>query len=517
MKKQSVCYISVLVIAYSFISWSSPINSTKYPNNVEVVLAKAGNNRLELEKALRYFKEKGDEQMLQALYFLIANMDIHYSETYYLRDKIGRKIEFNELDYPNIDSAIVAFDSLRVLYKDLEFHDTIIYDVTSITGQFLIDNVNHAFAAWRQSKFSNISFGDFCEYILPYRVTVEPIQEWRSIYRSTFQWETDSLHSKTLERVLDYIRRDYRTWFTSSYGRKPLIENEPLSRLSSLQLLFRKRGACEDIAALQVFCLRSQGVPVSYDIIPKWATSVASHFVNTVFNEKMQSIKFDVTNNSPVNGDLAREPAKVLRITYSKQPEVIASKIDWRNIPPCQLRTRNYIDVTNEWWEASDVTVGLFKDISREKIAYANVFNNGKWNTVWWGEIKNDSVTFSNMPKGVVILPVYYKRGRTVSAGYPIVNGYNHELHLVPDTINKRAIEIKQQEHYLIFRPGKRYELFYWDRDWKSLGIQIPNDDDSFLCFKNVPENVLLRLVPEYSTGKERPFIVTRDGERYWW
>lgn len=129
---------------------------------------------------------------------------------------------------------------------------------------------------------------------------------------------TDSLQNKPLERVLEYAGMDYHLWFTSSYGRKPLIKDEPLSRLSALQLLFRKRGACEDIATLQVFSLRSQGIPAAYDVVPWWATSMGSHFVNTIFGKRMQPIRLDVTNNAVVNRNMNREPAKLER--YSSLP-----------------------------------------------------------------------------------------------------------------------------------------------------------------------------------------------------
>lgn len=283
---------------------------------------------------------------------------------------------------------------------------------------------------------NEIPFEDFCEYILPYRVTVEPLEAWRETYRQKYRWMTDSLQNKPLERVLEYAGMDYHLWFTSSYGRKPLIEDEPLSRLSALQLLFRKRGACEDIAALQVFSLRSQGIPAAYDVVPWWATSMGSHFVNTVFDKRMQPVRLDVTNNTVVNRNMNREPAKVLRTTYSKQPDVLAAKVGWQDIPPCHLRTLNYKDVTPQWWESSDVTVGLSPDVPKADIAYAYVFNWGRWRPAWWGEVRGDSVTFSNMPKGIVILPVYYKHGRVVQAGYPQVHAYNHELQLTPDTVH---------------------------------------------------------------------------------
>lgn len=514
--KRGASYILLLIVTSGFISWTIPTDK-HFPNDVEVILTKAGNNRSELETALLYFAEKGDEQMLQAAYFLIKNMDIHYSETYYLTDSTGKKVEFREFDYPDIASAVSALDSIRSFYGKLIFRDTVISDMEHVTGQFLIDNINQAFNAWRNSKFKSIPFKDFCEYILPYRVTVEPIEEWRSVYRPKYQWMTDSLQNKTLERILEYAGKDYNRWFSSSYGRKPLIEDEPLSRLSALQLLFRKRGACEDIAALQVFSLRSQGIPAAYDVIPWWATSMGSHFVNTVFNDEMKPIRLDMTNATVINRNLNREPAKVLRTTYSKQPDVIAMKMDWREIPPCHLRTLNYVDVTDEWWETSDVTIDLSVDIPPKEIAYAYVFNWGRWRPAWWGEVKGSSVIFSNMPKGIVILPVYYEKGRMKQAGHPLVNGYNHQLQLIPDTIHKRTVEIKQQDGYLIFRPNKKYELFYWDQRWKSLGVQVADEGETSLFFENVPGNVLFRLIPEYSVGKERPFIIMQDGKRYWW
>ncbi len=180
--------------------------------------------------------------MLQAAYFLIRNMDIHYTETYYLTDSTGRKVEFCEFDYPDISSVVIAIDSMRLHYGHLIFRDTVIPDIESVSGQFLIDNINQVFGTWRSSRFKNIPFNDFCEYILPYRVTVEPLERWREVYRKKYQWMTDSLHNKSLERVLEYAGQDYNSWFTSSYGREPLIKDEPLSRLSSLQLLFRKNG-----------------------------------------------------------------------------------------------------------------------------------------------------------------------------------------------------------------------------------------------------------------------------------
>ena|ERR1700748_2882881 len=83
---------------------------TKYPIEVETVLKKAGKNRVELEKAIAWCKKSGDPLKIKAIYFLIANMDIHYSADYYWADKDGHKVAFNEFNYPSYEASISAFN-----------------------------------------------------------------------------------------------------------------------------------------------------------------------------------------------------------------------------------------------------------------------------------------------------------------------------------------------------------------------------------------------------------------------
>jgi hypothetical protein len=68
----------------------------------------------------------------------------------------------------------------------------------------------------------------------------------------------------------------------------------------------------------------------------------------------------------------------------------------------------------------------------------------------------------------------------------------------------------------LIFRPGKKYKLYYWDNGWKEIGEKAASENDKFLLFQNVPSNALYILKPDYSQGRERPFIINEKGERLW-
>jgi len=167
-----------------------------YPADVEIVLNKSGKNRPELEKAIRYFQQKKDPLKLKAIYFLITNMDIHYSSNYRWVDASNKEIPFNEFKYPNYKAAKLELAELKRICPTMHPTYSKTSDVSSITGDFLIDNVERAFRVWRNSPIKNISFNNFCEYILPYRVSNEPLQSWRGIYQNKFQWVNGKIKEK---------------------------------------------------------------------------------------------------------------------------------------------------------------------------------------------------------------------------------------------------------------------------------------------------------------------------------
>ena len=121
------------------------------------------------------------------------------------------------------------------------------------------------------------------------------------------------------------------------------------------------------------------------------------------------------------------------------------------------------------------------------------------------------------MGKGVVYFPFYFVNRTPVIAGYPVAFGYRNQMELKPDPTRTRRIILKEQDKYLKYRPGKRYQLLIWDNQWKVIGEQIAPEGCIQLTFEHVPQNALLLLRPEYSQGKERPFIILENGERVWW
>lgn len=481
------------------------------PKKVEDALSKTS-NKYELEKVLVKYSNPKDSLKFKAACFLIVNLDAHTTENYYWADSLDQRLSFDELAYSNFDASINAFETLKKEKGKLHPVPTISNDLDSIKADFLIENIEQAFSVWNPSQYD---FTTFCEYILPYRIDVEPLQNWRLNYHQKFSQTIDNQQNKFLKDKVKTLADSLNKWFVCTY--KIEKRNEPLPRLGAMQLLHRKKGGCEDEAALTAFALRSVGIPATTDIVPYWATSTGGHTLNNAFDSQNKPFHFDVLSLDSIK-DFVREPAKVLRMTFSKQENALANQIPIDEIPPYgMLRSKTYIDVTHEYWATQDVACKIYAKKAFNKIIYASIWNGGKWRPAWWGKATNDVVTFTNLCKGTVFLPQIYENEKLTTAGYPIVLGYHKIVELKPDTTTKRSISIKEQAKYLKFREGKKYKLQYYDRGWKEIAEKIVLPNATELLFENVPKNALLLLVPEYSEKKERPFVITDEGERIWW
>lgn len=430
MKTKRISFIFLLYLMPNFL-----FAQLNYSDAVQAALNQTTNGP-ELEKALQYFYKKGNDIEIKSINFLIENMPIHSSSNYYWADENSHKIEYNELSYRTFKEAIQAFEVLKKKFGRLHPVAFTYKDIDSITSDLLIENILLALKRNGENAKNMRDEEEFLEYVLPYRASIEPLQNWRKTYSEKFSKlinAQDPLDSQILS-----IGKNIKGWFTNSYK----IENrgEPLPRLGALQLLTRQKGACEDIAGLAAFIARSQGYAAAVDFVPAWATASGVHFLNYINISPKVKHHYDAADGYLLD-TLAREPAKVLRTTYSIQHKTIAYQLhnDTSLIPDNFMRLENYKDVTEEYWQTSDVTTHLFKPRSIvPQVAYLNVWNSAKWKPVWFAMLQNTGgAIFSNMCKGVVYLPSYYINGKMIPASWPIINGYNYVKILRPDTLNK--------------------------------------------------------------------------------
>ncbi len=513
-------------IIISVFSLSAFAQTNGIPADVKTVLEKAGKNKTELEKVIRHYSNNpADSLKLRAAYFLIGNMDKQFYAHFIVADSAGRDMHFNVLDYPDYNAMVRAWDSLEAIYGPIKnTRDTTVYDYEIVTAKYLIDNIDLAFQAWELPWARHLAFDDFCEYILPYRGTNEPLENWREYFWKKYAWVADSVKDKSdpVEACI-VINNDLRKWFKFDSRFYRQSTDQSLS-----DMLKNKAGRCEDMTNLAIYAMRATGVPVTSDFTPYWAKTGNNHAWNTVISKSGKPVIFMGGLTNPYEYKLGQALAKVYRKTFARQKNSLAEiKPNYEKAPP-YINRNNIIDVTKDYVKTADVYTKLEKEKPDSvHFAYVCVFNSGEWKAINWGKLLPDnSVVFKDMGLDIAYLPAYYKNEKIVPAGYAFILDKKGVLRsLVPDTKNVRAVKLYSTTKKItknatdniekaFFKEGKKYELFYWDYGWKSLGSKTAGKNA--LTFENVPRNALLWLVAEKSKKEERPFTIDETGKQVW-
>ena len=498
---------------------------SKYPQDVTRVLKEAGKNRAELEKVLDHYRESADSLKYQAACYLIANMEGHCYATYKLVDSADNRVEFNVMDYPDFDSLLKAAEAIEDERGELDYdRDTLIYDLENITSDFLTEHIDYAFKAWRERPWArNLSYDLFQQYVLPYRGSNEPLENWRK----DFYEEYDGIDS-LLENPGDpmqaarYINKDIQSWFTFDERFYFHPTDQGLSEMRK-----NKIGRCEDMTNLAIFALRANGIAVTSDYTPYWANTGNNHAWNAIAGLDGRVIPFMGCESNPGDYKLANKLAKVYRKSFGQQKDNLIFRERKQEKVPGWLAGKSYIDVTSDYLDPVEYTVDFDQPVPDSiDIAYLCVFNSGGWRAIDWAGIENNSVHFRNFGPDVIYLPGFYENEEIVPCGIPFVPHNDQPADtFVADTANLITITVPHTTQRALvfstdgvmktqFAEGQEFELSYWNNEWISVGTQT--SDGQALTFENVPADGLYWLT-EVDGNKEERIFSCRDGIISWW
>jgi hypothetical protein len=512
----------VLLLALALASACS--RSPQYPPEVEEALTLAGNNRGELEKVLSHYAHPADSLKYRAALYLIGNMEGHCFVKYVLKDTSGNVIDFDISAYLNYDALAAHFDSLEAVHGTIDFKsDSKVMDVEVITADFLINQIDYAFRAWQEKPWSRgYSFQLFCDYILPYRGSNEPLESWREpLWKKYEGIETRMTDSTDPFEAARIINRDVMTWF----GFDPRYYLHPTDQGYS-EMVASRLGRCEDMTNLAIYALRAMGLAVTSDYTPFWANTGNNHAWNAIVAPDGKVSPFMGAEANPGEYQLANKLAKAYRKTYAKQKQNLASQPHKQESLPRWLTGKSYVDVTSDYVPARDIPVAFAQPIPDSvDIAFLCVFNSGEWGPIQWGRIADDAASFSGMGLGVMYLPAIYTNEKVVGVGSPFVAEaeVTREYKANPEvtgTMRLLATTRRTQEvstdgiERSDLTPGVEYELFYWSDGWQSLGKSTAGAEA--LEFSNVPTGALYWLVATGSDREERVFTY-EDGRQVWW
>ncbi len=497
-----------------------------YPPDVAAVLDSAGGNRGQLEQVIEHYRNDPDTLKLTAAYYLVGNMEGHSYVTYKLCDSTGNEVEFSVFDYPDYDSLQTASAALEQIHGTLDFkRDTLIEDCRVVTAEFLIDQIDFAFKAWREKPWAKaLSFEQFCQYVLPYRGSNEPLEPWRETMWDRYASLQDRMGDSTdpIEAAA-LINDDVKTWF----GFDPRFYYHPTDQGLS-EMTANGLGRCEDMTNVTIYAMRANGIAVTSDYTPHWANTGNNHAWNAVVKPDGTVMPFMGAEANPGKYRLANKLAKVYRKTFGKQPDNLIFRDRKQEKVPGWLAGKNYVDVTADYVPVQDLAVALDRTPDSVDIAYICVFNSGEWRAMDWATIEIDTTVFTDIGRDIAYLPALYLNEKIVpAAAARILHGDGTVEILAADTSDPISVRLasttarKQkastdgiQQTYLT--PGKEYELFYWSDGWQSVGTRTA--DDGPLVFDGVPGGALYWLVAEGSDHEERIFTLDQStGEQVWW
>ncbi|MCD6598833.1 MAG: transglutaminase domain-containing protein [Bacteroidales bacterium] len=518
--------ISLMLIA---IITSCSQKQNEMPDNVLDVLVLSGTNRSELEKVIDKYQSKEDVLKLKAAYFLIGNMkDKGYAE-FEVSDADNEIIGFRALDYANYNGMTRAWDSIvKVRGKLHQQRIKWIPDYELISSEYLINNINQAFNVWENNPWTKfLSFEQFCEYILPYRSTNEPMEDWRGHFEEKYAWMKDSIQNVgDPVEACAWINSDIKSWFTFD----PRFY-EHATDLGLTDMVEGKMGRCEDMTNLAIYAMRANGVPVMSDYTPYWAKSGNNHAWNAVLGADEKLNIFMGGEANPGHYKLGQAKAKVYRKTFALQPKSLAAILKEDEKAPKYINRNGIVDVTREYVPVSDVELPLEKDIPEgHRFAYLCVFNTGEWKAIHWSFIgDNKKVKFTDMGKDIAYLPAYFVDGKIIPAGTQFILSDEGKIEVNdPDLTNKITLNListtkrvtrETTDHVeeVFLKIGETFELFYWDGEWISLGEEKATG--KAMKFTSVPSGAMYWLVNTTPT-KDRPeriFTLDKEGKQLWW
>lgn len=248
-------------------------DSPLFAPDVEAALVKAGENRKELEKVLlKYRMHTSDSLKFRAAEYLIANMPGH---SYYEGQVLDDFLEYYRVLYEFRQEGkwpVAASDSIKAKYGafSLSMLDRK-EDLYTVDSSYLCDNIEWAFKVREEQPWSSsIPFGDFCRYILPYRIGDEALTSWRKEYYTKYNGLLDSLRTapdsvrcnpvNAVRCISDALLGNGRMLFTS-------IAPASLPHIGPAAADYRN-GSCRDLSDFTVYVCRALGIPCAEDSMP---------------------------------------------------------------------------------------------------------------------------------------------------------------------------------------------------------------------------------------------------------
>lgn len=389
-------------------------------SQLEQALDFAGSNRSELEIVLAHYKNDINPLKLRAAEFLIENMPYYYSYKHHILIDSLKKLKSQ--NQGRLDDDVVdqwKYFSYRNIPK--------IYDSHIITADFLIKNIDMSFNIWNACKWNkHYSFDDFCEYILPYRIKDEPLEEWRPLFFEKYKPILDSLYQGT--DVVEAAK------VVSNYMKAEKFYNQKdweLPHLGASYLFKHRLGTCREACDITLYVMRSLGIPVAVDEYITSPSYSGKHFWTSIIDTTKKAVPF-IYNEKELNRAEFdnRDKGKLYRTYFGVQPEKVKGTYTDSSVPAL-FRNPFYKDVSSDYF-SNKFNIEISND-KGHKYVYLSVFRIDGWQPIDIAKAGKKEATFFNVESSLIYQPIFFSSKGIEEAGYPFTLINSRPIYFKPD------------------------------------------------------------------------------------
>lgn len=486
--KQTTVYILLLLLT-----------ACQSKDRLDMALEYAGDNRAELEKVLEHYR--GDEMKYRAARFLIENMPYHFSSVEYFWKK-GEEHYYPDITQHEDASAVSAHcDSL--LSCGWTIRQEKLYDIQQIKATYLIQNIDLAFDVWHKPWGKDVSFDDFCRYILPYRAQNEVLSSYRETLMQKYIHLLDSAQAEnTLDAcklINKQLNKDIRYKETGN----------PLS--ATIEETYRSGiGTCEALCNYTISVMRAVGIPVAVQQTT-WTRMDRGHvWCAVLYNGQF----FDFNP-----GDIQPDKYQDILVYYGHlKPAKVYRRNFEVHLPDTRLKDDGYVtylkkplltDATQEQKQpVYTLKIPTDKKETNKKTVYLCAFNMCQWVPIAMG-IQEDGYFQFNQVAGKNIFIVAEATGKHslayVSAPLLVEKDGSFRF-LTPDSTHFISHTFKSKPENL------PYTLYYWDTSDKTFQtIPCTASTDTTLYYQQIPDNALLWYKSGYQKRGQAIGILIND------
>lgn len=434
------------------------------PESVNISLELAGQNKKELINALRHYsKNSSDSLQHQAACYLISYMVGHSSNDQFQefpsqitslfnsQDSLVKANYFNPYIAGGTEAAnkrstersTAIRNALKRSINWIEQKQGPFEDLQTIKSEWLIDHIDNAFKAWRESPFaSRLSFDEFKETLLPYRYRNEALDYTASEYRDLLY---DVLNVKEASTTGDVVNRinTYSTAMSCLQKSDTLLGN-----LGPYDLLQFNLLGCDRHSDWTARALNALGVPAAYDFTPSWLNRSRMHYWVAV--RDTNSVFRPFTPMWQELGDTIyfNETSTVFRKTFTPQPSPFTQKRLKEELPSI-FNTPFLKDVSEEYHKVTALTIPFKPIKSAPNFGYLSIFSTNGWKPVAWGRRNKESsdYKFGKVPLFVMYVPGIYYREKIIPQQPPFYLDGNGKMHPFL-TNSKRPINLSLKRKF---------------------------------------------------------------------